>query len=518
MRKIRILWVDDEIELLNAHIIFLEEKGYQLETASNGDDAIEMIRDEDFDLVFLDENMPGKSGLETLTYIKDLRPDIPVVMVTKSEEEDIMEEAIGAKISDYLIKPVKPQQVLLSIKKIIEQKWLVTRKTTAAYQSEFSKIGNRINEAVSFSDWADLYKNLTYWSIELDDSDDSNLMEVYRMQENEANNAFSRFVKSNYISWLENSLNDEPLMSHEIIRRKILPMLDNGEKIAFILIDNLRYDQWRTIYPEIQNWFRIRQEELYCSILPTVTQYARNSIFAGIMPAEIADIFPGLWIPDEVEKGKNLNEKELLLRQLKRLGKDYSCIYEKVNNLEQGKKLIENVNSLVNTDLLVVVYNFVDILSHARTEMDMIRELANDESAYRSLTRSWFNHSPLLELIKELTKHNVTMVITTDHGTVRVQNPVKVIGDRQTSTNLRYKMGRNLNFNPKQVFEIGDPAKAHLPKSNISSKYIFASNNDFLVYPNSYNHYVKLYRNSFQHGGISMQEMILPLVTLTSVY
>jgi len=338
------------------------------------------------------------------------------------------------------------------------------------------------------------------------------------MQENEANNAFSRFVKLNYISWLEKGLNDEPLMSHEIIRRKILPMLDNGEKVAFILIDNLRYDQWQTIYPEIQNWFRIRQEELYCSILPTVTQYARNSIFAGIMPAEIADIFPELWIPDDVEKGKNLNEKELLLRQLKRLRKDYSCIYEKVNNLEQGKKLVDNVNSLVNTDLLVVVYNFVDILSHARTEMDMIRELANDESAYRSLTHSWFTHSPLIELIKELTKHNVTMVITTDHGTVRVQNPVKVIGDRQTSSNLRYKMGRNLNFNPKQVFEIGDPAKAHLPKSNISSKYIFASNNDFLVYPNSFNHFVKLYRNSFQHGGISMQEMILPLVTLTSVY
>lgn len=518
MRQIRILWIDDEIELLNSHIIFLKEKDYYVKTATNGDDAIDIISSEDFDLVFLDENMPGKSGLETLTFIKNIRPGIPVVMVTKSEEEDIMEEAIGAKISDYLIKPVKPQQVLLSIKKNVEQKWLVNKKTTTDYQSEFSKIGNMISRAVSFSDWSDLYKKLSYWSLELDTSEDANLPDVYRMQETEANKAFSRFVESNYISWLKKDSDNEPLMSHQIFRSKILPKLDNGEKVVFILIDNLRYDQWRAIYPEIQNYFRIRNEELYCSILPTVTQYARNSIFSGILPAGISNMFPDLWIPDEAKEGKNLNEEELLLKQIKRLNKEYSFIYEKVNNLNEGKKVVENLNSLLKKDLLVIVYNFVDIISHARTEMDMIRELANDESAYRSLTRSWFNHSPLLELIKELTEHDVTLVITTDHGTVRVQNPVKVVGDRQTTTNLRYKAGKNLNYNPKQVFEIVEPEKAGLPKSNISSKYIFASGNDFLVYPNNYNHYVKLYRDSFQHGGISMQEMILPLVTLTSVF
>lgn len=518
MRKIRILWTDDEIELLSAHILFLEEKGYLVKTASNGDDAIEMIGNEDFDILFLDENMPGKSGLETLSYIKDIRPDIPVVMITKSEEEDIMEEAIGSKISDYLIKPVKPQQVLLSIKKNVEQKQLVTRKTTSAYQSDFSKIGVRISEAVSFADWADLFKKLSYWSFELDSSEDSGLLEVYRMQENEANNAFGRFVKANYISWFEKDTDDKPVMSHEIFRRKIIPLLDNGEKVAFILIDNLRYDQWRAIYPEIQDYFRIRQEDLYCSILPTVTQYARNSIFAGIMPSEIAEMYPDLWISEKTVQSKNLYEKELLLRQFGRLGKEYSFIYEKINNLNEGRKLVENINALVSRDLLVVVYNFVDILSHARTEMEMIRELANDESAFRSLTRLWFTHSPLMDLIKELTKHNVTLVITTDHGMIRVQNPVKVVGDRQTTTNLRYKTGKNMNYDPKQVFEIENPAKVYLPASNISSKFIFASNDDFFVYPNNFNHYVKLYRNSFQHGGISMQEMILPMVTLTPVF
>lgn len=518
MRQIRILWIDDEIELLNSHIIFLREKDYDVKTASNGDDAIDLIKTEDFDLVFLDENMPGKSGLETLSYIKDIRPGIPVIMVTKSEEEDIMENAIGAKISDYLIKPVKPQQVLLSIKKNTEKKWLVNRKTTTDYQSEFSKITDLINTAENFSDWTRLYKKLTYWCLELDSSEDKNLPEIYNMQENEANGAFSRFVKSNYGSWLKNKMDDEPLMSHEIIQSKVIPKLDNGEKTVFILIDNLRYDQWRTIYPEIQNHFRIKNEDLYCSILPTVTQYARNSMFSGLLPGKISNIYPELWIPDEANESKNLNEEELLLEQLKRAGRNYSFAYEKVNNLKEGEKLLENLNSLIKKDFLVIVYNFVDIVSHARTEMDVIRELANDESAYRSLTHSWFTHSPLLDLIKELTEHNVTLMITTDHGTIRVKTPVKVVGDRQTSTNLRYKTGKNLNFKPKEVFEIDDPGKFGLPKSNISSKYIFASENDFLVYPNNYNHYVKLYRDSFQHGGISMQEMILPIVTLNTVF
>lgn len=513
MKKLRILWTDDEIDLLRPHILFLEEKGFEVLTANNGDDAIELVDSEDLDLIFLDENMPGLSGLQTLTIIKEKNPSIPVVMITKSEEEDIMEQAIGSKIADYLIKPVNPKQILLSIKKNVDNKRLISEKTVSGYQSNFGKIGIQISDANTFSEWAELYKKLVYWELELEQNPDSGMHEVFHMQKSDANNGFSKFIKKNYEQWFSDK-GDKPLMSPNLFKDEIFPILDKGQKVFVLVIDNFRYDQWKLIQPIINDYFTVEEEQLYCSILPTATQYARNAIFAGLMPYEINKLYPQYWLNDEDEGGKNMKEAELFETQLKRFGKNYKFGYEKISHLKTGEKVVENLSDLLNNQVNLLVYNYIDMLSHARTDIEMIRELANDEAAYRSLTVSWFKHSPLFALIKELKEQDVKLIITTDHGTVRVQNPVKVVGDKNTSTNLRYKNGRNLNYNPKEVFEIRDPQKVHLPKTNISTSYIFATNDDFLAYPNNYNYYVNYYKNTFQHGGISMEEMIIPFVKL----
>ncbi len=513
MKSARILWTDDEIDLLKPHILFLKEKGFEVTTASNGDDAIELVDKNDFDLIFLDENMPGLSGLQVLSIIKEKKPEIPVVMITKSEEEDIMEEAIGFKIADYLIKPVNPNQILLSIKKNLDTKRLVSEKTLSGYQSEFSQLGLKIAEANTFDAWTELYKKLVYWEIELEQDQNQGMQEILKMQKMDANIGFAKFIKKNYESWFTGK-SEKPMLSPNLFKDRIFPILDKGEKVFFIVIDNFRYDQWKVVQPLIADYFSVESEELYCSILPTATQYARNSIFAGLMPLEINKLYPQYWLNDDEEGGKNMKEAELFETQMKRFGKEYKFFYEKISHLKTGEKLVDNINDLLNNQINVLVYNYIDMLSHARTEMEMIRELASDESAYRSLTLSWFKHSPLFSLIKELHGQKVKIIITTDHGTVRVQNPLKVIGDKNTSTNLRYKNGRNLNYNPKSVYEIKEPHKVHLPKSNISTSYIFATNNDFLAYPNNFNYYVSYYKDTFQHGGISLEEMIIPFIKL----
>jgi DNA-binding response OmpR family regulator len=513
-KEISILWTDDEIDLLRPYILFLEEKGYHVLTASNGEEALELVREHSFNLIFLDENMPGLSGLETLERIKSIVPSVPVIMITKSEEEDIMDEAIGSKIADYLIKPVNPKQILLTIKKHIDTRRLVTQKTTSAYQMQFGQIGSLINMAATFNDWAEVYRKLVYWERELEVSDESGMNEVLQMQWTEANNGFTKYIKGKYMRWFSGGESDRPVMSPQIFPGTVFPLLEKG-KVAVLVIDNLRYDQWKLIEQQINSFFRVDEELIYCSILPTATQYARNAMFAGQMPSEIKRISPQYWVDEEDEEGKNMFEKELLAAQMQRLGIKRSMHYEKILNQKQGKRVVDQFSDLMNYDLNVLVYNFVDMLSHARTEMDVIRELAYDDKSYRSLTLTWFNNSYLLDLIRLLSANNVRLVLTTDHGAIRVQNPVKVVGDRKTSTNLRYKMGKNLNYPAREVFEITDPAKIHLPRANVSSTYIFAGGNDYLVYPNNYNHFVNHYRNTFQHGGISLEEMVIPCVTLT---
>lgn len=511
MTKDRLLWADDEMDLLKPHILFLEEKGYEVVTTTNGQDALDLCKEQTFDLVFLDENMPGLNGIETLNRIKEILPSLPVVMITKSEEEDIMDQAIGSKIADYLIKPVNPMQILLTIKKNIHKDEIIHETTTTSFQQNFLKISQQINDSSSSEDWIDVYKKLVYWELELEQAK-TGMDEVLRQQKYEANNLFGRYVRKNYLNWIDQP-EKRPLMSPDVFRTKVFPLLDAGETVFFILIDNFRFDQWQVIRRLLGDRFNI-DESLYYSILPTATQYARNSIFSGLMPLQIQEMFPELWVDEEEEEGKNLNESPLIQTQLERFRKRYEFSYNKINNNQAGEKLLGKVKSLLSTPLNVVVFNFIDMLSHARTESKMIRELASTEAAYRSLTESWYKHSAISELIDFLADQNVKIIITTDHGTIRVENPVKVIGDRNTNTNLRYKVGKNLNYDAKQIFEIRNPDRHGLPSPNVSSTYIFVSGNDYFAYPNNYNYYASYYKDTFQHGGISLEEMLIPLITL----
>lgn len=514
MEKTVILWADDEIELLKPHIMFLEQKGYEVVTANNGSDAIDLVRQQRFDIVFLDEQMPGVSGIEALETIKRDYPNLPVVMITKSEEERIMEDAIGSNIADYLIKPVNPNQILLSLKRNLENRKLRDEKSSMGYQQDFRKISMDLNNNLDYNEWIDVYKNLVRWELQLQKSTDEGIKEILADQKQEANNIFSRYVQRNYVDWIQGK-SEKPIMSHTVVRDKVLPRLTNeGKPLFLIVIDNLRYDQWKAIQPMIEHYFHVEADDIYYSILPTTTQYARNSLFAGLMPLEIRRRYPKWWVDEEDEGTKNQYEAELLGEQLKRFGKNIKYSYNKVLNLQAGKKLLEQLPNLMSNDLNVIVYNFVDMLSHARTEMEIIRELADDEEAYRSLMVSWFEHSSLFDMMRFIAEKKADMIITTDHGSNYVKNPVKVLGDRDVNTNLRYKYGKNLKYNPKEVFEVRDPEKIFLPRINLSTTYIFAASNDFFAYPNNYNYYVNYYRNTFQHGGISMSEMLIPVTYL----
>ena len=509
---INILWVDDEIDLLKPHILFLEQKNYKVSKCNSGTEAIEMLDEQNFDIVFLDENMPGLTGLETLNEIKEKQANLPVVMITKSEEEYIMEEAIGNKIADYLIKPVNPNQILLSLKKNLDHSRLVSEKTTSNYQQEFRKIAMDMAMVNSHEAWANLYQKLIYWEIQLEDIEDAGMFEILESQKTEANIQFGKFIDKNYESWFQSNA-DAPIMSHTLFKERVVPEISTEQPTLFVVIDNLRYDQWKAFEPIINNYYKKEKEEAFYSILPTATQYARNAIFSGLMPSDMEKLFPNYWKNDTDDGGKNLFEAEFLDTQMKRLGlSNLNYEYHKITNLKSGKRLVDNFKSLKNNDLTVVVYNFVDMLSHSKTEMEVVKELASNDKAYRSLTHSWFKNSPLLEMIQLAQQMGFKLILTTDHGTINVKNPSKVIGDRDTSLNLRYKTGRSLTYDNKDVLEAKNPKNIHLPSINMSSSYIFAKGDLFFAYPNNFNHYVSYYRNTYQHGGVSLEEMIIPFV------
>ena len=512
-----LLWVDDEMELLKAHVLFLQKKGYEVTLASNGTDAIDICSERSFDLVLLDEQMPGLSGLDTLQRIKQIAPATPVVMVTKSEEENIMEQAIGQKIADYLIKPVNPNQILLTLKKNIHRREIETEVTQSQYQQQFQQIAMQIMDCRTWKDWVEVYKRLVHWELQLS-STDSQMKEMLAMQKEEANLGFAKFVKKNYLDWVSPSNSprraEDPFLSTDIFKGKVFPLLDQGEKVFLVVIDNFRYDQWRLLAQEMGEQFDM-DEDLYFSILPTATQYARNAIFSGLMPNKIAKMFPDLWVDEDEDEGKNLNEAPLIQTQLDRYRRKNTFSYHKVNTSADAEHLMQQLNMLHKNDLNVVVFNFIDMLSHARTESRMVRELANDESAYRSITLSWFRHSIISDFFRSLAQTDYRVIVTTDHGSIRCTKPVKIVGDRNTNTNPRYKLGKNLGYDSKDLFVIKDPASAQLPSPNLSTSYVFATGDSFFAYPNNYNYYVSYYRDTFQHGGISIEEMIVPLVTMS---
>lgn len=517
MNEVKILWADDEIDLLKPQILFLQQKGYSVEPVSNGHDALDKCKSNHYDLVFLDEHMPGISGLETLSRIKSINKDLPVVMITKNEEENIMEEAIGSQIADYLIKPVRPNQILLSIKRITENKKLVSEKTATSYRQEFQTIMMELNNVNDHAEWAELYRKLIFWELELDKANNAEMKNILDMQKSEANKEFFKFISKNYLKWLKEPGKDStPTLSYTLFKNKVIPHIDPNSTTFFILIDNLRYDHYKMIEALIKEDFRKVNEDYFYSILPTTTQYSRNSIFSGLMPSEIDKRYPEKWFYDDENAGKNLHEEFFLQEQFKRSNVNLKMSYTKITNHQAGKTLEDNILNLMNNQFNVIVYNFVDMLSHARTEMEVLKELASDEAAYRSLTLSWFDHSPLLNALQKLKEKKVRIMITSDHGTIRVQNPSKIIGDKNTTTNLRYKTGRNLNYNEKEVFAIKNPEEAFLPKSNLSSSYVFAKEDYYFCYPNNYNHFVNYYRNTFQHGGVSIEEMIVPIAIFES--
>ena len=516
MQRYTILWADDEIDLLKPHILFLEKRGYDITPVNNGADAVEACENNNYDIVFLDENMPGMTGLETLSQIKTFRPNLPVVMITKSEEEHIMEEAIGAKIADYLIKPLNPNQILLSVKRILENKRLVTERTNISYQQDFRNISMAFNEYLNYQEWIDIYKKLLFWELAMDNTQDKSMAEVLENQKNEANTNFSKFIIDNYELWLNDPDQVHPLLSHQLMKKKVFPHINGDRPLFFIVVDNLRFDQWKVLEPHIAEYFNTEEEESYYSIIPTTTAYSRNAIFSGLLPSEMERIHPDLWVREDEEEGKNNYEDEFLSRQLRRNSLNIKTSYHKIINIAQGRSLVDNLNNLSKNDLNVVVFNFVDMLSHARTEMEVIRELAPNESAYRSITKSWFVHSPLMQMLSKLAEKKARVILTTDHGTIRVKRPFRIVGDRNTNTNLRYKQGKNLSFEEDKVYVVRKPENLYLPRINVSTAYVFSVEDYFFAYPNNYNYYVKYYVDTFQHGGISLEEMIIPVITLTS--
>lgn len=512
----QILWVDDEIDLLQPYIIYLANKGYEVLTATNGQDALDMVDTQAFNIVFLDENMPGMTGLETLQEIKRLHPELPVVMITKSEEEHIMEQAIGEKIADYLIKPVNPSQILLCLKKHIHQQTIITEHARENYRQEWSDISYMIDTATTIEEWSAIERTLTKWDIDLEKSDMHNMIAEQRTQ---ANAVFGKWIARNYVSMIESkktasAKEDIVMMSPDVMKQAVFPLLDQGEKVLFLVIDNFRYDQWKIIQPLLSDIYTIREEKQYMSILPTATQYARNAIFSGLLPLQIQQMYPQYWVEEGDEESKNQYEKELVQTLLDRYRRKDTFSYWKVNESDYCERVIRQLKN-IQTPLNIVVLNFIDMLSHSRTESKMMRELAHDEAAYRSLTLSWFKHSPIHKLLQKAAAEGFTLVLTTDHGTTRVKNPVQILADKNTNTNIRYKVGKALNCSSKNVIIIDQPKRVGLPCPNVSSSYMFCTGNDFFAYPNQFNYYAQYYRDTFQHGGVSLEEMIIPLVTLS---
>lgn len=516
MSKGNILWIDDEIELLKPHIILLEQRGFKVDQASNGEDGIELVKRGQYDLIFLDETMIGMTGLDTLPILKDIDPGVKIVMVTKNEAESVMEEAIGKKIDDYLTKPVNPAQIIAACKKFLETRRIQSEKLSQDYFQGFNEISRRLFEPLEWEDWTDIYEKLVGWSMELDANPDLGYEDTLRDQWRECNSEFSKFVEKNYGDWIE-GYTGSPLMSNGVVEHSVFPKLDNGKPTFFFVVDCMRFDQWLTFEELLRPYYSF-SKEFYSSILPTATPYARNAIFAGLYPSEIRNRYPDYWLDETNNEEHKLNayEKELLWEQIKRkkIKLKGNMHYIKIHDTDFGKKIETNIQNNLKNHLTAIVINAVDMIAHSRSDYPILKEIAPDESAYRSLSKSWFMHSSLFGMLKTLANHDVNIVITTDHGSIRCMRGVKVIGDRNTSTCLRYKFGKNVKAESKHAMFIKKPEEYKLPSSSMTINNIIAKEDYYFVYPTEFHHYLQRYRDSFQHGGISLEEMIIPIIHL----
>ncbi|NVM03099.1 MAG: response regulator [Candidatus Helarchaeota archaeon] len=512
--KGKILWVDDEIEMLRSHIMFLEERGYKVKCVTNGEDAIILSREEKFDIIFLDEMMPGKDGLNTLIEVKNYNPFVPIVMITKSEEEGLIDEAIGREINDFLTKPVNPSQILSVCKRILESRKIKEEKLSKDYVSDFKNIDLRLSEQLDYNDWIEIYSKLSEWEIDFDKHPDTGFEQTLIEQIKDCNTEFCKYIEKNYSDWINSE--NRTCLSIDLVKRYVIPELVNNNKVFFLIFDCLRNDQWLALEPYFHEFFDIAKEYYY-SILPTATPYSRNSIFSGLHTIEIERNHSDLWEKGfEDDSSRNRYERQFLETLLSRenINLKQKLKYIKILDIEESKNVERNIDSLATFPLVSIVVNFVDILSHKRSESELLKEIAPNESAYRSLICSWFEHSSIFHILKKLSTHDVTIILTSDHGSIRCLRPAMVLGDRETSTNLRYKFGRNLKCNNKQSILIKKPEDYMLPSRGINCQYLIAKEDFYLIYPTNYNKYVNLYKDCFQHGGISMQEMILPIIKL----
>lgn len=511
----KILWVDDEIDLLRPHVLFLENKGYNVVTLTNAEDAIDIVKKEDFDILLLDEMLHGMDGLTALAELKDINPGLPIIMVTKSEEESLMEEAIGSKIDDYLTKPVNPSQILLVCKKILDKKKISGQIISRDYISEFNKISAQLMGPIDWQDWIDIHIKLSEWDVELDAHPDLGLRHILYEQKHDCNAEFGRYFERSYLSWLHDS--NGPPLSPDIVQKFVLPHVHAGKNTVLLIIDALRFDQWLILEPLLRNYYKITRDYYY-SIIPTATPYSRNAIFAGMFPSEIEKNIPELWYDDNEEDdvSRNRYELELLQAQLARLNIDLkpSPKYAKILNVQESADVTSKINEYSSIPLSAIVFNFVDILAHSRSSSKVLKEMIPNEAAFRSITRAWFEHSHLFQTLRKLSENGNTVIVTSDHGSIRGLHGAKVIGDRETSTSLRYKYGKNIKADPKDAMIINNPSDYKLPVRGVNTNYIIAKEDYYFVYPTRYHYYLNYYADSFQHGGISLEEIILPLITL----
>ncbi|MBC8043070.1 MAG: PglZ domain-containing protein [Rhizobacter sp.] len=514
--KYKILWADDEIEFLRPHIMFLDDKGYEVTCVTNGEDAVQLSREKHFDIIFLDEQMPGIGGLAALSEIKTITPATPIVMITKNEEEAIMEKAIGRKISEYLIKPVNPNQILLACKKLLQAERIKADAASRDYIQEFNRISQQLMMPMEAADWLGIHERLSQWEVELDEHPNTGLRQTLMDQKKECNLEFSKYVEKRYLDWCNSEKDNRPMLSVDVLEKKIVPELDSGKPIFMFVVDCLRYDQWLVMEKLLQPFFNV-EHDFYMSILPSATPYARNAIFSGFFPTDIEKRHPDLWAAsEEDEHSKNRYEKEFMedfFRRRRITVKDIK--YTKLINADESRTYEQNIMGQMKNQLNAIVVNFVDILAHSRADSQVIKEISPDESAYRSLTQTWFEHSSFFRMLKTLSQQDATVIITTDHGSIRCLRSAKVIGDREASTNLRYKFGRNLQCEPKNALYIKDPQTYRLPSHGVNMNYIIAKEDFYFVYPTNFHKYVNQYRDSYQHGGISLDEMVVPIVKLT---